>query len=149
MDIIKNFIYAGVGLATTTTEKAKETINELVEKGKISDTEGKKIMDEFFKSTENTKEEFEAKWKKLNETLTSKLDFIKHKESEEVEKLKKKIAELEAKLAETQKATTTKKAPAKKTIAKATTTKKTVAKKTTAKKTVAKKATTAKKETKK
>lgn len=127
MEMIKNFIYAGVGLATTTTEKAKETINELVEKGRISDTEGKKIMDDFFKTTENTKEEFETKWKKLNDTLTSKFDFINSKESDEVKVLKSRIADLEEKLAKS-----TKKVAAKKTIVKKATTKKPVAKKKTA-----------------
>jgi polyhydroxyalkanoate synthesis regulator phasin len=134
MDMIKNFIYAGVGLATTTTEKAKETINDLVEKGKISDTEGKKIMDDFFKSTENTKEEFETKWKKLNDTLTSKFDFISSKETDEVKVLKSRIADLEEKLAKS-----TKKVEAKKTTTKTTVAKKPAAKKTTTKKTTAKK----------
>ncbi len=114
MDMIKNFIYAGVGLATTTTEKVKEAINDLVEKGKISDTEGKKIMDDFFKSTENTKEEFEHKWNKLSDTLTSKFDLKKNKEDKEVEVLKKKIAELEGKLAKKEKKAPVKKATAKK-----------------------------------
>ena len=57
MDLLKNFIYAGVGLASTTSEKLKETIDDLVEKGKISDTEGRKICDDFFKSTDEKKEE--------------------------------------------------------------------------------------------
>ena len=134
MDMIKNFIYAGVGLATTTTEKAKETINDLVEKGKISDTEGKKIMDDFFKSTENTKDEFETKWKKLNDTLTSKFDFISNKESDEVKVLKSRIADLEEKLA-----ANAKKVTAKKTVKKEPTTKKVATKKTATKKVVAKK----------
>ena len=134
MDMIKNFIYAGVGLATTTTEKAKETINDLVEKGKISDTEGKKIMDDFFKSTENTKDEFETKWKKLNDTLTSKFDFISNKESDEVKVLKSRIADLEEKLA-----TNAKKVTAKKTVKKEAATKKVATKKTATKKVVAKK----------
>ena len=47
MDLIKNFVYAGVGLATLTTDKIKETIDDLVEKGKISDTEGKRIIEDF------------------------------------------------------------------------------------------------------
>tara|TARA_X000000950_G_C13510179_1_gene495394 strand:- start:21 stop:440 length:420 start_codon:yes stop_codon:yes gene_type:complete len=139
MDMIKNFIYAGVGLATTTTEKAKETINDLVEKGKISDTEGKKIMDDFFKSTENTKEEFEAKWKKLNDSLTSKFDFISNKESDEVKVLKSRIEDLESKLAEaTKKVKTNSKTTAKKPVAKKTTTRKATTKKVATKKTTTK-----------
>ena len=49
MEMVKNMVYAGVGLATMTTEKVKETIDELVEKGRISDTEGKKIVHDFFR----------------------------------------------------------------------------------------------------
>ena len=46
----------GVGLASMTSEKVKETIEELVEKGRISDTEGKRIVQEFFSSTEKRRD---------------------------------------------------------------------------------------------
>ncbi|MFT7158090.1 MAG: polyhydroxyalkanoate synthesis regulator phasin [Parvicella sp.] len=135
MDAIKNIIYAGVGLATSTTEKVKDTITDLVEKGKISDTEGKKIMDDFFKSTENKKDELEGKIKLVTDKITSK--FSK-KEDAEVLNLKKRIEELESQLATANKKT----APAKKTTTPKSTAKKTVATKkvTTTKKPAAKKA---------
>ena len=49
MEMVKNMVYAGVGLASMTSEKVKETIDELVEKGRISDTEGKRIVQDFFR----------------------------------------------------------------------------------------------------
>lgn len=138
MEILKNLIYAGVGLASVTTDKVKDTINDLVEKGKISDTEGKRIIDEFFKSTENTKEEFENKLKTVQDKITSTFESkSKKKETSEVMSLRKKIQELEAKLS----SQTTEEKPAKKVVAK---TAKPVAKttapakKTTPKKTTAK-----------
>jgi DNA topoisomerase-1 len=76
-----------------------------------------------------TKEEFETKWKKLNDTLTSKFDFISSKETDEVKVLKSRIADLEEKLAKS-----TKKVEAKKTTTKTTVAKKPAAKKTTTKK---------------
>ena len=97
MDLLKNFIYAGVGLASTTSEKLKETIDDLVEKGKISDTEGRKISDDFFKSTDEKKEEFEAKLKKVQEDLSAKFDFMK-KDKNGIDALNKRIEELEAKV---------------------------------------------------
>lgn len=140
MEVLKNIIYAGVGLASTTTDKVKETINDLVEKGKISDTEGKKIIDDIFKSTESTKEEIEAKVKSMSDKLTSTFDFKGKKEEKVVVSLEKKIAELEKELAAAKKAAEVK--------PKAATKKTTTARKTTAKKaTTTKKASTAKKTT--
>ena len=66
MDTIKNFVYAGLGLATMTTDKIKVTIDDLVEKGKISDTEGKKIIEDFLNTTEEKRTDFENKLKKTN-----------------------------------------------------------------------------------
>ena len=118
MEPLKNFIYAGVGLASVTADKIKETIEDLVEKGKISDTEGKRILDDFFKSTESTKDEFETKLKKLTDNISSSFDFLK-KDNAEVDALKKRIEELEAKLAKVEKPAPVKKTTTKKTTAKA------------------------------
>lgn len=134
METIKNIIYAGVGLASQTSDKIKETINDLVEKGKISDTEGKKIMDNIFQSTESTREDIESKIKSVSDKITSKFDFSK-KETEEVLALRKRIEELEAQLKPTAtKKRVVKKAPAKKTVIKKTTKAVTTVKKTVAKK---------------
>ncbi len=130
MEKLKNFIYAGIGLASTTADNIKETVNDLVEKGKISDTEGKKIVDDFFKSTTEMRGDFEERLKSFSSELTEKFEFLKKKNTE-VDSLEAKIEELEAKLKE---------ANAKKTTAKKTTTRKT----TTARKTTAKKTTTRK-----
>lgn len=115
MELLKNFVYAGVGLAALTSDKVKETVEDLVEKGKISDTEGKKIIEDFFKSTESKKDDFESKMKSLGDNISSKFDFLK-KEDDEVNALKRRIEDLEAQL---KKVNTPKKKPStKKTAAK-------------------------------
>lgn len=135
MEAIKNIVYAGVGLASTATDKVKHSIEDLVEKGKISDTEGKRIIDEIFKTTENTKEEIDNKVKSISDKITSTFDFKGKKDSKVVDALEKKISDLEKQLAEAKKAakpvakksttTTAKKAPVKKSPAKKAATKKT------------------------
>ena len=109
MDTLKNIIYAGVGLASTTSEKIKETIDELVEKGKISDTEGKKIVDDFLNSTEDKRAEFENKLKKTGEKISEKFDFLN--KDKELDILKARIKELEGQIAKMKKkpSTSTKK----------------------------------------
>jgi polyhydroxyalkanoate synthesis regulator phasin len=115
MDTLKNIIYAGVGLASTTSEKIKETINELVEKGKISDTEGKKIIDDFLNSTEDKRAEFEIKLKKTGEKISERFDFLN--KEKEVDSLKARIEELEGQITNMKKktSTTTKKSKTKTT----------------------------------
>ena len=115
MDTLKNIIYAGVGLASTTTEKIKETIDELIEKGKISDTEGKKIIDDFLNSTEDKRAEFENKLKKTGEKISEKFDFLN--KEKEVDVLKARIKELEGQIAKMKKkpSSTAKKRTTKKT----------------------------------
>ena len=46
-DTFKRLLYAGVGLAAEATDKIQAEIDKLVEKGKMSDVEGKKIVDDF------------------------------------------------------------------------------------------------------
>ncbi len=120
-------------MASVTSDKLKETIDDLVEKGKISDTEGRKIVDDFFKSTGEKKEDFEAKLKKVQEDLSERFDFSKtnKKQTEAIDALNKRIEELEAKLAEAEKSAakpTAKKATTRSTTK--TTTRKTASKTT-------------------
>lgn len=123
MEIVKNMVYAGVGLATMTTEKVKETIDELVEKGRISDTEGKKIVDDFFSSTEKRREEFETKFKSVSDKVAEKFEFLN--KEKEIQALNDKIQSLEIELAKAKasakKATTTARATTKTTRTKTTT----------------------------
>lgn len=99
----KKFLYAGVDLAAAASEKFQKSVTELVENGKISSAEGKKLVDEFLDKTEQRKEEFEAKFNELKE----KVGFTKKTEAEELEDLRKKVADLEAKV-KADKATATK-----------------------------------------
>ena len=123
MEMVKNMVYAGVGLATMTTEKVKESIDELVEKGRISDTEGKKIVDDFFLSTEKRREEFETKFKSVSDKVAEKFEFLN--KEKEIQALNDRIQSLEIELAKAKasakKATTTARATKKTTRTKTTT----------------------------
>ena len=101
--MIKNFVYAGVGLATMTTDKIKETIDDLVEKGKISDTEGKKIIEDFLNSTEEKRTDFENKLKKTSAKISNTFDF--NKKEKEMDLLKNRIKDLETEITNIKKKT--------------------------------------------
>ena len=127
---IKKMVYAGVGLAAQATEKFEKTVNDLIQRGKISDKEGKKIVDEFFKKTEKKKDSFESRFRSTTEEIIERFNFATQKD---VKSLKKKIEKLEKELKGTKgKKATAKKSTAKKTTAKKTTRKATAPKKSTA-----------------
>jgi polyhydroxyalkanoate synthesis regulator phasin len=131
-DLFKKFIYTGVGFAAMTAEKLQEAVDDLVGKGKLSKDEGKKIVDDFFENTESKKEEFESKLKEAADTVMDKLSLPT---KSEFDALKKKVEDLEAKLAEAEAKAANKTTTRKKTA----TGKSTAAKKTTRKSTKTKK----------
>ena len=108
MDPLKKFLYAGVDLVADTSEKFTKTVHELVDKGKISGTEGKKLVDEWIEKAETAKEEFELRVKELSQ----KVGVSERSEEEELEKLRKKVSDLESKLGKTPHATKREKAAA-------------------------------------
>ena len=93
-DAFKKFLYAGVDLAAEVSTKFEEGVKDLIEAGKISDVEGKKMVDELFEKTEARKEEFEAKYHEIKE----KVGVIKKTEEEILADLKSKVADLESKI---------------------------------------------------
>lgn len=95
-DLLKRFLYTGVGLAALTAEKLQESVEDLVNKNKLSEKEGKKLMDDLFDTTDARREEFETK---LKESAESVLDRITLATKSEMEALSAKVIALEAEVA--------------------------------------------------
>ena len=106
---LKNFLYAGIGLASTVNEKVQDSVNDLVEQGKISDSEAKKIVDDVFENLNGKKEDFEEKLGGVIQNVAEKMNYMKR---DDYENLQKRVKDLEAELAKTKE----KKAPAKATV---------------------------------
>jgi polyhydroxyalkanoate synthesis regulator phasin len=131
-DLFKKFLYTGVGLVALTAERLQQTIEEMVDDGKLSKEEGKKVFGGLLEKTESTREEFEERFKAFTSKVIEGLNIPTR---DEMEALQERVAVLEAKL---EKATTAKATAAKTTAAKATAAKAPAAKKTPAKRTVKK-----------
>jgi polyhydroxyalkanoate synthesis regulator phasin len=93
-DSLKKFLYAGVDLAAEASSKLEDSVKGLVAKGKISEAEGKKMVDDLFEKTENAKTEFEAKYKEVKE----RVGITKKSDDEVLAELKQKVADLESKV---------------------------------------------------
>lgn len=132
-ELLKKVLYTGVGVVSTTTDRVKQSIDELTQVGEEAQEEGKKKVDVFTDEMNTRREDISARFKSIIDTVLGQFDLPNRTEAES---LNAKIAELEEKLAATQK-------EARKTVRKTAAKAKPVAKKVVAKKAAAK--TTAKK----
>lgn len=95
--LMKKFVYTGVGFVSLSAEKIKKVVEELVSDKKISEDEGKKIIDDFFDESDKRQKKYKKKINKLVKNVTDKMKFAK---SEDIEKLSKRLAELEKEVAD-------------------------------------------------
>lgn len=94
-DFIKNMLYMAVGYASMNKEKIEEFTQSLTEKGKLTEEEGKKMINELIERSKEIKNEIETKISDLSHDIYHKLHLATR---EEIDLLKKKIEELEARI---------------------------------------------------
>jgi polyhydroxyalkanoate synthesis regulator phasin len=97
-DLFKKFLYTGVGLVSHNAELLQKNLNELIEKGKLTEEEGRKVVDDLVDDTNHKKEEFEDRLRGMVDSILKKVDLPSR---EELSSLKSRIAELEEELAAT------------------------------------------------
>lgn len=90
-DLKKVFLF-GVGAIAKTSEKSKELIDELIEKGALTVEQGKNLNEEL---KHNLQEKIIEKEKELNSELISQIKDMKNLSDEDIKILKEKIAEVE------------------------------------------------------
>lgn len=115
--ILKKALYTSVGFVTIATDKVQTTIKSLIDNGKISEEEGKKIVDDFMSDIDTKKGEVETRINGLMDKVVNSLDWAKRSE---FSALKDRIKELEAQLENSETASSVKKV-VKKAVAKKTT----------------------------
>lgn len=95
--MLKEMIYASLGLATITREKAEEVISELVKKGEMTQEEGKDALGTLMKKAKEENEKLKQKIKEQVDSAVTSLDIVKRTEFDEAIK---RISELEKELAQ-------------------------------------------------
>jgi len=93
LDSIHKMFLAGVGLAAMTKDKIDEHIKELVEKGKLSEKEGRELAEDMLKKSKQAKEDLEKQVEKL---VQQTLQTFQIASKEDIEKLTARIEKLEA-----------------------------------------------------
>ncbi len=93
-DLIKKTMLTGVGLAAMTRDKVEELAKELTEKGEMTEKEGKELVDELVKKSEKARKDLEKSVEKTVRKVLRKMDVATKKD---IDRLKKKIRQLEQK----------------------------------------------------
>ena len=70
-DLFKKFVNAGVGYIAQGSKSVQTTIEKLVKDSKLTEQEGKKIIDELMKSGETKRAELEKQFEGLSERIKS------------------------------------------------------------------------------
>jgi polyhydroxyalkanoate synthesis regulator phasin len=91
-DLIKKTIFTGIGLAGLTKNKVEKLAKELAKKGKLSEKEGKKLLDDFLKKSEKARKDVEGQIERVVKNTMKKMHLFTR---EDMLKLTKRIKKLE------------------------------------------------------
>ena len=99
-ELIKNMFYLGAGAAFATKEKIDEVKNDLVEKGKMTQDEGRQFVDDLGKRSEKAKDDRE---KKVQDIVAEQMDKMNMATKDDLADLQKQVQELRKMLEKTKK----------------------------------------------
>jgi polyhydroxyalkanoate synthesis regulator phasin len=96
IELLKKTLLAGVGATVVTAEKVEKSLNELVERGRLSADEAKETA---AKIAEESKKEFEDARSSLNQLFDELLERANVATHKDLERLESRVTAVEARLA--------------------------------------------------
>ncbi len=96
-DLIKKTMLTGIGLALKTKDEVENLAEELIKQGKLSETDGRKFLEELRGKYEDSQKKLE---KRVEKTVTELLKKANLVTADELNALKKEIRELKKAVSE-------------------------------------------------
>jgi len=91
-DLVKKIMYTGAGLAFMTKEKIEEISKDLVEKGKLTEKEGKEVIDDLVRRSKEAKAKVEGQIENAVQKILRRMNLVT---KEDLLKLEKRVKALE------------------------------------------------------
>lgn len=95
IELVKKALLTGVGFAVLSKEKIEEVAKDFAEKGKMSEEEGKVLVDDLLKRSEESRLELQKQIEERVQSVLEKMDLAKKSEIDalrlEIEELRKNI----------------------------------------------------------
>ena len=95
IDLVKKTLLTGVGLASLTREKVEDVAKAFVEKGKMTEQEGRELVDELLIRSDESREDLKKQIEERVQAVMQKMNLAKQSE---VDALKAELAELREKM---------------------------------------------------
>jgi polyhydroxyalkanoate synthesis regulator phasin len=91
LDLMKNAISTGLGLAFMTKEKIEEFSKEIIEKGRLSESDGKEFIDELQKKSEEARKKLQEQ---IQSAVNSTLKKMNVATKDDISRVEKQLAKL-------------------------------------------------------
>lgn len=92
IDLVKKVLLTGVGVAALSKEKIEELGKDLAEKGKMTEKEGKALVDQLLQSSDEASQDLQKQIEAKVQTVLERMDLAKKSELDalklEIEALK-------------------------------------------------------------
>ncbi|MFZ5563796.1 MAG: phasin family protein [Thermodesulfobacteriota bacterium] len=96
IDLLKKFMFAGIGMALKTKEEVEEFASDLVQRAELSENEGKKFVNDFLKRYDESREKLEEKVERTVKDLLAKANLVTREEltavKDEIKHMRKTLA---------------------------------------------------------
>ena len=91
IDLVKKAMFTGIGVMSLTKEKVEEIAGEFVAKGKLSEQEGKNLVNDLLERSEESKGELKKQIEVVVKSTMAKMDIAT---KTDIEALKSDLASL-------------------------------------------------------
>lgn len=100
LDVIKKTMLTGIGLALKTWDEVEDIASELQKKGKMTETEGKKFIEDMQEKYQEVQQDLEDRVDQSLKNLLKKAEIVTEEDlkalKKEIRDLKKAVSELAA-----------------------------------------------------
>ena len=90
-ETLKNILYTGIGIAFLTKDKIEELKADLVEKGRISQEEGRQFVDDLLRRSEKARDQLDL-W--INKRVEERIEQFNLATRDELADLRRQVEEL-------------------------------------------------------
>lgn len=101
IDLIKKAMFTGIGMLSLSKDKVEEIARDFMDKGKLSEKEGERLVDDLLKKSEESRQELKKQIEEQVQALLEKMDLASKKDlaaiRTELDDIKSKLDAMENK----------------------------------------------------